>query len=305
MGLLHEIQAALLDDKVGVGTTLLKLRFLASKLGNNDLEEWVSHEAEGYPKDVPVPDYRKTSLVYSGTFSNGYQTLNKISVPTAIIRKYGGDSWVDFEIRDSLSIIDGMVSRAPEGLTIDTANLKLLIQEKVYDGLPCLELFAKLDIGAFARIQHSVRAKVLDLTLELEKRIPAAATIAIGKPVEGIGPTEAASVGNLTQQIFYGDVTNINSSGLAAQITISAIKGDAESLTRFLIEKGIPELDAKELSDIVASEVPEGADSPVGKRAQSWIADKLSKGASEVWGIGKAVATEVVKEAIKQYYGLK
>jgi hypothetical protein len=69
MALLHDIQSALLDEKVGVGSTLLKLRFLASKLGSDILEEWVKHEADGYPKDAEVPDYRITGVVYTGPLS--------------------------------------------------------------------------------------------------------------------------------------------------------------------------------------------------------------------------------------------
>ncbi|MEJ8562487.1 hypothetical protein QTO30_15500 [Yoonia sp. GPGPB17] len=59
MALLHEIQAALLDDKVGVGSILLKLRFLAAKLDADILEDWVMFESEGYPDDAVIPAYRR------------------------------------------------------------------------------------------------------------------------------------------------------------------------------------------------------------------------------------------------------
>ena len=39
MALLHDIQQTLLDNKAGVGTSLLKLRFLAATLDANILDE--------------------------------------------------------------------------------------------------------------------------------------------------------------------------------------------------------------------------------------------------------------------------
>lgn len=51
MSILREIPAAILQEKPDLGTILLKLRFLASRLGSEPLEDWVKFEAEGYPKD--------------------------------------------------------------------------------------------------------------------------------------------------------------------------------------------------------------------------------------------------------------
>lgn len=80
MGLLQDIQISLLDDNAKIGSILLKLRYLADRLGSNVLEDWVRQETEGYNPDLDVPDYRKTSIVYSGTFTNGYRTLSNVEL---------------------------------------------------------------------------------------------------------------------------------------------------------------------------------------------------------------------------------
>ena len=59
MSLLREIQASLMQQGQDIGPIVLKLRFLASRLGSGLLEEWVKHESEGYPGSVAIPDYRK------------------------------------------------------------------------------------------------------------------------------------------------------------------------------------------------------------------------------------------------------
>ena len=52
MALIHDIQLDLLDEEKNVGSTLLKIKVLASKLEADVLEDWVTHEIEGYPAAV-------------------------------------------------------------------------------------------------------------------------------------------------------------------------------------------------------------------------------------------------------------
>ena len=93
---LHEIQVSLLQEGSKLGPILLKLRFLAARLGSDVLEEWVKHELDGYPFDTPVPDYRVTSISYSGNFTNGYWVINETDVPSAVIKKLANESWVNY-----------------------------------------------------------------------------------------------------------------------------------------------------------------------------------------------------------------
>ncbi|WP_352966010.1 hypothetical protein [Mesorhizobium sp. M1393] len=89
-----------------------------------------------------------------------------------------------------------MISRSEKGETygIDCRNLILLFQGKVYDGMSCISINSSIDIGAFVRVQQTVRSKVLDLTLELEKSVPAAAEIMVGQSAEAIAPEDKAQV---------------------------------------------------------------------------------------------------------------
>jgi len=217
MPLIHDIQAALLDENANVGAMLLKLRFLAAKLDTDILEEWVRHEAEGYPDDVDLPHYRTAHITYTGTFANMAQQLNNVSIPSALVAKFAGDHWVKFQIRDGLPLIENQLKMmTPEGhFHIDCSNLKVLLQDKIYKGMAIVDIDSKIDSGAFARIQHVVRAKTLDFTLQLEKQVPAVREIEVGAhPIE-MSSDDQKNVEHLTQHIFYGNVTNIHSSGEA------------------------------------------------------------------------------------------
>ena len=215
MPLIHDIQAALLDENASVGAMLLKLRFLAAKLDTDILEEWVRHESEGYPNNVDVPDYRAAQITYTGTFANIVQQLNSVSIPSALVAKHAGDHWIKFQIRDALPLIDHQLKMmAPGGhFGVDCSNLKMLLQDKIYEGMAVIEVNSQIDTGAFARIQHAVRSKTLDFTLHLERQVPAVAEIEVGANKIEITSDDQKNVEHLTQHIFYGDVTNIHSSG--------------------------------------------------------------------------------------------
>lgn len=215
MPLIHDIQTALLEENAGVGAMLLKLRFLAAKLDIDILEEWVQYETEGYPDDVDVPDYRTAQITYTGTFTNTAQQLNNVSIPTALVAQHAGDHWVNYLIRDGMPVIDHQLKMMkPDGhFGVDCSNLKVLLQNKIYEGMAVIEVESRIDTGAFARIQHAVRAKTLDFTLQLEKQVPAVVEIEVGAhPIE-MSSDDQRSIEHLTQHIFYGDITNIHSSG--------------------------------------------------------------------------------------------
>jgi hypothetical protein len=69
MNLVNELQVS--AEKDDVLTVLRKTKRLASKLGRQDIADWLQNEQGGYPGTVPVPEYRKigTTLAYD---TNGY-----------------------------------------------------------------------------------------------------------------------------------------------------------------------------------------------------------------------------------------
>lgn len=305
MALLHKIQTALLDEKTGVGSILLKLRFLASRLDADILEEWVQHETEGYPAAARIPDYRIAQITYTGTFVDVARQINNVSIPGYLIEKFAGKEWLSIEIRDGLPVIDSQLENIAEDghFAIDSSNLKLILQDKIYKGMAIVEISNRIDPGAFNRIQQAVRAKTLDFALKLEKHVPAAAEISVGQTGNAMTSTELDSVKNLTQQIFYGDVTNILANSGNAVI-LNVVKGDTASLAKSLEAAGIPSGDAKELAEIAGQESPQNDMQPFGTNAKTWLNEKLKLGVMEAWGVGKSVACELITDALKQFYGL-
>ena len=306
MTLLHEIQAELLDPKSSIGPILLKLRYLADRLGSDILEEWVKYETEGYPEGVEVPAYRQAQAAYRGTFVNIVQQLTDVPIPNALIESIAGPDWTRFAIRDSIAVIDTIVAGDAKELQnygVSAGNLILALRGKVYPDHEPISISGKFSGSPFSTVHHVVRAKILDLTLELEKKVPIAKDVEIGKALPSIPEGASGTTTQITQNIFYGNQTNITNQGPVGTQNITITAGDADSLKKWLVNKGVPVADAKELAEIAASEQPENDDQPFGKKAKAWMAEKLSKGGEVIWSMKKGIAEGLIVEGMTQFYG--
>lgn len=307
MSLLHQIQESVVQEGADLGSILLKLRLLASRLGSDILEEWVKHESEGYPKETEVPSYRVVGVSYHGTFSGPFGSgINNAPIPTYLIKKYAGDSWVNYKIRDSIAAVDELVKSSADGkggFGIEASNLILMLQGKVYKDYACIDIQASIARTSFIEIQQSVRSRILELTLELEKAIPTAVQVTFGPP----GKQEANhdKVQQISQQIIYGNVTTAVAGGHGSNITLSIGERDTEALIKYLVKSGVPEADATEIANIMEKEEPSSVEEPFGEKAKNWLASNLKKAAQGTWNVGITVATKVLSEAALKYYGLK
>ena len=115
MSLLYEIQKGIVEDGSNLSSVLLKLKLLASRPGSAPLEEWVKHEAEGYPQDSLVPPYRVVSVSYRGTFSDAFGGgINNGQIPGYLVEKFAGKRWTRYEVRDGIAAIDDLIKSATE-----------------------------------------------------------------------------------------------------------------------------------------------------------------------------------------------
>lgn len=306
MSLLHQIQESVVQDGSNLSSILLKLRLLAARLGSNDLEEWVRHESEGYPPDAVLPEYRIVDVTYKGTFSGPFGSgIKNAPIPPILIKKFANDSWNSFPVRESIAAVGELVKSSAKGETlgINASNLILLLQGKVYDGYACNAISGNISAVSLSEITQAVRSRVLELTIELENSIPAAAHITFG--TQSMDKDNASKAQQITQQIIYGNVGNAISGGSESTINVNIQSHNKESVVNYLKESGIPEEDARDFALIVASETPSSSEEPFGKGAKNWIASNIRKAADGTWKVGMAVATKVLTEAALKYYGLK
>jgi hypothetical protein len=306
MSLLREIQEAIVDPDKSLGPILLKVRLLADRLGSDQLEEWVKYESEGYPPDIEVPDYRRVEVSYVGNFANIAWRYENQQIPPALIKKYAGAAWNPIPMRESISAIDQLLRSTQDGgtLTIDASNLILILQDKIMDGMQCHAVSGRISLTAVREIESTVRARILELTMRLEKEVPGASEVTIGKSLAPKVDT-ADKVEQVVNMTVYGSNTVITGTGSHANITISNAQGDLDAVTSELMKVGIPEPAAKEFAQIVACERPESKEQPFGDHAREWLSKHINKALDGTWKIGIGVATKVFEEVALRYYGLK
>ena len=308
MSLLREIQASLMEQDQDIGPILLKLRFLASRLGSDPLAEWVRFESEGYSNEAELPDYRILGVTYKvDTSGFGGSGMRNAPVPTALVKEFAGDHWGSYECRQSVASIDSLISGTKDNgsLSIDASNLILALQGKIYPSDSIVAVKGSLSAAAMIEIQNAVRSRLFELTIELEKEAPFVADIVLGPVNVQVGTEEQQMVSQITNQVIHGNYTAISNSGVISGLMLSIAPKDADAVVSALVEKGIAEGEAQEFAKILSEEKPESAEEPFGAKAKAWVADKAGKMASGVWGIGLSAGTSVLTEAALKYYGLK
>lgn len=303
MGILNDIQAAILEEKPDLGTILLKLRLLASRLGSDELGDWVKHEAEGYPRSVDVPSYRIVGVSYHGTWSGPYGGgISNAPIPAYLIEKHASSDWTHYKVRESIAGVQEMASGS-NTLGINAANLILVLQGKIYKDWACNAIHGEISHIALSEIIQSVRARILELTIELERRVPEAAQFTLQSSLD-TNAKNAATVTQIFNQTIYGNLTQVNASD-GAQVALAITAGDAGSMIGELIKAGLPETEAKQIAEIIAAERPSSPEEPVGGRGMSWIKKNAPKVASGAWKIGSPILADLVREAAFRYWGLK
>lgn len=140
--------------------------------------------------------------------------------------------------------------------------------------------------------------------VKFEKPISEAKIIIPGMSDKASSSSSAAAT-PISQQIIYGNFTSISASGYGAQVNVGRGERDLQGLVESLKQAGLPEADAQQLGEIVASEEPESKDEPLGAKARQWLADNLKKATDGTWKMGASVVVDLIKEAVLTYYGLK
>ena len=311
MSLLREIQVSVMQETdIDVGKVLLKLRFLASRLGSDLLEEWIKYELDGYPEGISVPNYRKMWVHYTGIFTKPDEGgFHNLPISLNSIKKYAGERWVRYEMRKGIAEVDDLVrSRNKvenDKIRADVSDLIHLLQCNVYEGMACNSITGLFSISELVALQFSVQKRVLDLTIELENKIPTAEEITIETPSITLSTETAKTTTRIAHQTIYTDnYTVISNSGTGTQSVsvLNICRGDISAYEKALIEGGISDVDASELAKIISEEEPQSREEPFGVRAKAWLAKNFDTAVKETWKVGKEIAMKLLTEATIQYY---
>ncbi|WP_051026283.1 AbiTii domain-containing protein [Bdellovibrio bacteriovorus] len=161
--LVLELQKEALGKDVGLTDLLRKAYFVARKLKVKELEEWVSHELNGYPSGTDLPPYR----TISGTMKvwnpyHGWQTVMFESSKTM-------DALSTRQCSQAASEIEHILQNSKDGgsATMDySAEVAGQIMSSIgIDLRPSLHI----PLSALHRILDSIKNLILNWSLKLEE----------------------------------------------------------------------------------------------------------------------------------------
>ena len=219
MSLIEEIQTAAVDGTSDLGTILRKCKLLAARLKSEPFQEWLVRESNGYPDDVGVPEYRIWCLSLKGHFSGwGGSGIQNAPIPLAVIPEQVREAYERYQCKQSVAAIEAILASSKGGhgtMHINTADLALVLGQKVYEGQNCIQAWAECGEGHLVEVLNSVRNRILDFTLAIEKEAPGVGGAGQGKIAE-IKTERVAQIFNTT---VYGGAAN--SSGHSQRIHIN------------------------------------------------------------------------------------
>ena len=118
MSLLREIQDAAVDGSYDLETLLRKCRVLATRLKHEELKKWVACELDGYPIDMPLPEYRKCLGQPFGHFFGDFgRGLKNCPIPISDIPEDVRDAMAHKLFREGVGELQNLVNTV-EGTTL-------------------------------------------------------------------------------------------------------------------------------------------------------------------------------------------
>jgi len=301
MSLLNEIINSAVSEDSNLGEILRKCKVLASKLNNPTLAEWLIHEANGYPKESDIPGYRKLTLTVKGNFDNCAYSVSNVTVPNMCIPKEARETFKYSEFRESVHSAQELIRGANETGIYKTSvgDLAVFLHNKVYDGYGCRGAWGEIGKSGLVEIVNTVRNKILDFALDLQKNIPEAEDITLIKPQE----VDQNLMTQIVNNNIFGNENNLIGIADKSKINIRIAKNDINELEKYLKSYNVQQEDINTLKSAITEDGEiEISNDKYGKSVSKWLGNMLQKAIEGTWSIGIATAGNVLGYALNQYY---
>lgn len=161
--IVNSLQRELIDKDLDVIVALRKAKVIASKLNISDFGLWVENELNGYSDDN-VPTYRKVKGILKAKCFSKYVT---VSIGNSQLENKICEQSMQQPISQIMNFING---KDKDSLLLYPPGEVQHALNECYDiGYPT-EFVLLVEQGAMQRIIESVKDKLLDWTLALEKK---------------------------------------------------------------------------------------------------------------------------------------
>lgn len=293
-----EIVSILGSENCNLVNALIKTRILASQIGQDQLNEWVGWELNGYPDGSDVPQYRRIKLSLKANASNAAYRYTGYQLPTMQLSEQNQSRLLFSNVRAGVGAISTWIGKS---VVVSYPPEFGSYFRGVIDSSYSIEsLWGEAGVGAYEQILVEIRSRLLGYVLDLQKTLP--------KGVDANEP-EPTSMKDKRDSMFHGAMFGHNTTiqignANTATVTNSVTMGDVSSLVEHLRTSGVPDADLQLLPAAVAADgdAPK-ASKKLGNAVGAWVGGLMGKAATGVWDVGVSAAGTLLAGALSSYYG--
>ena len=205
MSLLRDIQEASIDEQSQVATLLRRCKVLAARIGSEEFARWLDNELNGYENLDQLPAYRVLNVRSYGDFvgPSGRQMKNA-PIPPITLPEELREGIQTSKIRMSISTLTSLSTDETSSRVSWPPDVVSIYGGRIYEGMHCLIAWQLLPRSALVAILDTVRTRVLNFALEIEKEYPNAGEAAINS-----NPVPEEKVSQVFNTFVTGTVQNL------------------------------------------------------------------------------------------------
>jgi hypothetical protein len=169
--LLDDIINLAVDNKQSVSTLLRKCLVLAHQLKNERLKEWANEELNGYSSVEKLPEYRTLAAGATETFVGPGWARFRQGIPSGALEKEHR-KWAERAyLAQSVGTLEEMLKSRGSIFFPWNDNLVHRYRDELMSGWQLWSVHQELPKSAIAGIVDTVRARVLNMALEIQSGV--------------------------------------------------------------------------------------------------------------------------------------
>jgi len=222
-------------------------------------------------------------------------------IPLGHIRPDQRDRLETIQVRDSITVLDHLVTRTPSGSLRRDLPMEGygLLRKGLAKGVEIQRAWCEISPSDMANIRAQVRSRLLDFLLELRD--------SLGNPENESKLKESAAAFDATglfqNAVFGSNTTIIVGNNNRQSVQALNMAGDLEQLAAKMKEVGLPEDEITALGvAIQKDQTANGGQSFEGDTGR-WYSGLLARSAKGTLNVGVDVVTTVIAKALVAYMG--
>lgn len=160
----------LINDKIDVKKIFQLLSLLLEDLDNEEIENWMNYEMNGYPKNIEVPEYRIINASIVGTIKTHTMIINNYDIPLPLEDK---KELCKYNVRGSVTeIIQYALAEkeAENHCLLSPIDIGYINSVALIQGAEVTHANLQLSMYGYTNVLNKLKDKLIEIFKKLEKQ---------------------------------------------------------------------------------------------------------------------------------------